>query len=157
MGVLSKPLIMQVTTIMAGIRMSRQPQAGQIPTQLITPRLAASWAGRVAPLPGGLFSMTELHLRPLPATPVGARMLVWFKGHLNGTPISEYWSFVTSAPLGSLPATCPNCGAPTGGGATGVCAYCQATLIGNSSGEAAVPTVWLVDDISLSPPAAAAA
>jgi hypothetical protein len=156
-GVLTNPLITQVTTIMAAVRVCRQPGASQVPTRVITPRLAAAWTQRVAPLPGGLFSMTELHARPLPRTPVGAQMLVWFKGHLNGTALTEYWSFVTSAPLGGLPAACPSCGAPTSASSsTGVCAYCHANLVAGL-GVGAAPPVWLVDDISLSPPATAAA
>ena len=157
LGILSNPLILQVTTIMAAVRLSLRG-ASRPPTQFITPRLAAGWAQLAAALPDGAFSMSELHLQPLPATSVGARMLVWFKGHSNLRPSAEYWTFVTSAPLGSLPAKCPNCGAPTASSSTtGICAYCNATLVAASVEGGGAAPVWLVDDISLSPPASAAA
>ncbi len=83
-------------------------QSGQVPAQYLTPRLAAGWASGASVMPGGFFSMLELHARPLTPTPVGARMLVWFTGRIvGGAPFTEYWSFVLRATR-QLPGALPN-------------------------------------------------
>lgn len=158
-GILTNPAIIQVTTIIAAVQLCRQPGSHQAPTQYVTQRLAASWGNSVLALPPGMFGITELHARPLAPTPVGERMLVWFKGRINmGAPFTEYWTFVTWAALARLPANCPSCGGPTASSTTtGVCAYCHATLVPTPATNSDTPAVWLVDDIRPTPPAAAAA
>ncbi len=156
-GIMTNPAIIQLTTIMAGVQLCRQPGSNQVPTQFLTQRLAASWGTGLLALPTGIFQIIELHARPQTPTPVGARMLVWFKARINaGAPFTEYWTFVTTAPLTSLPARCPSCGAPTVGSATtGICPYCRTVLVTSPARDS--PATWLVDEIRMTPPAAAAA
>jgi len=158
MAIMANLMVVPLTTIMTAAQLNRQPGNVLIHAQYLTSRLAASWDS-VPRLPSGMFIMTEFHARPLPPTPVGEQLLVWFKGRINiGAPFTEYWRFVTSAPLANLPATCPGCGAPTSGStATGVCAYCQSVLVSQTAESSGKPATWLVDDISSTPPAAAAA
>jgi hypothetical protein len=158
-GIMTNPVIIQLMTIIGGVQRSRQPGSTQVPTQFLTQRLAASWGSGMLTLPSGMFQIIELHARPQTPTPVGERMLVWFKARLNvGAPFTEYWAFVTTAPLTSLPARCPSCGAPTAGSATtGICPYCQTVLVTSPVTNSGAPPTWLVDEISLTPPAAAAA
>jgi hypothetical protein len=158
-GIMTNPAIIQLRTIMAGVQLCRQPGSNQVPTQFLTQRLAASWGTGLPALPTGMFQMLELHARPQTPTPVGERMLVWVKGRINaGAPFTEYWTFVTTAPLASLPAKCPSCGAPTAASTTtGICAYCQTVLVTFPAANSGTPATWVVDEISVTPPAAAAA
>lgn len=158
-GIMTNPVIIQLMTIMGGVQRGRQPGSTQVPTQFLTQRLAAAWGSGLLALPSGMFQIIELHARPQTPTPVGERMLVWFKARINiGAPFTEYWTFVTTAPLTSLPARCPSCGAPTAGSATtGICRYCQTVLVTSPVANSGAPPKWLVDEISLTPPAAAAA
>lgn len=155
-GILTNPALMQVSAIIGALQMCRQ--SGQVPAQYVTPRLAASWASGVRVMPSGFFSMVELHARPLTPTPVGARMLVWFTGRIvGGAPFTEYWSFITSAPLASFPVHCPTCGAPTAGStSTGVCSYCHGLVLPNAPADGASQAAWLLDEIGTTPPAIAA-
>lgn len=159
LGIMTNPAIIQLTSIMGGVQLCRQRGSNQVPTQFLTQRLAASWGTGLLALPTGMFQIIELHARPQTPTPVGERMLVWFKARINlGAPFTEYWTFVTTAPLTSLPVRCPSCGAPTAGSATtGICPYCQTVLVTSPAANSGALPTWLVDEISMTPPAAAAA
>jgi hypothetical protein len=109
-------------------------------------------------LPLGQCAITELHARPLASGSAADRMLVWFTARIGlGAPFTEYWTFVSTAVMPSLPAACPNCGAPTTGSTSGVCAYCHLALSQASRSTPETPALWVVDDISTTSPASAAA
>ena len=89
-GIMTNPAIIQLTTIMAGVQLCRQPGSNQVPTQFLTQRLAASSGTGLLALPTGIFQIIELHARPQTPTPVGARTLVWFKARINaGAPFTN--------------------------------------------------------------------
>jgi hypothetical protein len=152
-GLLVNPLLSLVSTIIATVVKVRQTQGTDIPRQYLTDQLVTKWAsGSLYPIERGVFSITELHARPL--VPAGDHMLVWFKASVEHGQMTEYWTFVSRGPTPTLPINCPSCGAPTVGTASETCQYCGAILWQPPSDA---PIYWLVDDISRAAPAAIAA
>jgi hypothetical protein len=150
-AVLTDPLMIKVWAMIGMIQLAREGGGKAAPHQYVTDRLAARWGDSSLQRPPGLFSVTELHARPMTPGPAGDRMLVWFKGRLNaGATYAEYWTFVSVGPAPVLPPQCPSCGAPTSGTTSYVCAYCNTTLW---QPPADAPSYWMVDDISSVPPA----
>jgi hypothetical protein len=149
-AIMSNPLLLKVSTIMGMIQLARQGGGKTLPRQYVTDRLAAKGASGSLALAQGFFSLIEVHARPMSPGPGGDRMLVWFRGRLIAGPVfTEYWTFVSTGPVPTLPAQCPNCGAPTSGITSYVCPFCSTTLW---QPPADAPSYWLVDDISSSPP-----
>jgi hypothetical protein len=147
------PLMTRVSAVIAAVLITRKAGHNNLPLQYVSARLAAVWAQTAVRLPAGLSMPTEVHARPLPPAPGVNRMLVWFKAWNQTAPFVEYWTFVCTGSAQEYPAQCPSCGAPTVGGNGSSCRFCKATLSGSPSGKA----IWLVDDITASPPAAALA
>jgi hypothetical protein len=156
-AVRANPLIGQIAAVIGVIQLARVAGATGAPRPLVSDRLAGAWSD-VPRLPLGQCAITELHARPLASGPAADQILVWFTARIGlGKPFAEYWTFVSTAATASLPATCPNCGASTAGTTSGVCAFCHAALRQAPGPTAGAPAIWVVDDISTTPPAAAAA
>jgi hypothetical protein len=156
-AVVANPLIAQIAAVIGVIQLARVAGGSDAARQLVSERLARGWGG-VRKLPLGQCAITELHARPLASGSAADRMLVWFTARIElGAPFTEYWTFVSTAAMPGLPATCPNCGAPTTGSTSGVCAYCHLALSEASRSRPETPTLWVVDDITTTPPASAAA
>ena len=151
-GVAANPLIARVSAVIAAVLLARKG-GNTLPQQYVTDGLARRWASNPRSLPPGFFMVTELHARPIAASPTGSRMLVWFTASGQGTSFVEYWTFVCTAAEASLPPHCPSCGAPTAGNNTNTCRFCNATLWQPAPGA---KTYWLVDDISAAAPSDAA-
>jgi hypothetical protein len=156
-AVVANPLIAQIAAVIGVIQLARVAGGSDAPRQLVSERLARGWGG-VRKLPLGQCAITELHARPLASGSAADRMLVWFTARIRlGTPFTEYWTFISTAAMPSLPVACPNCGAPTTGSTSGVCAYCHLALSQASRSTPETPALWVVDDISTTSPASAAA
>jgi hypothetical protein len=156
-AIVRNPLIAQIAEVIGVIQLARVAGGSNAPRQLVSQRLAETWAG-MRKLPLGQCAITELHARPLLSGSGADRMLVWFAARIGlGTSFIEYWTFVSTAAMPSLPATCPNCGAPTTGSVSGVCAYCHRALSEAPRSTPETPALWVVDDITTTPPASAAA
>jgi hypothetical protein len=156
-AVVANPLIVQIAQVIGVIELARVAGGSDAPRQLVSERLARGWGG-VRKLPLGQCAISELHARPLASGSAADRMLVWFTTRIGlGAPFTEYWTFVSTAAMPSLPAVCPDCGAPTTGNTSGVCAYCDLALSQPSRSTPETPALWVVDDISTTSPASAAA
>lgn len=156
-AVVANPLIAQIATVIGVIQLARMTGGSDAPRQLVSERLARGWAG-VRTLPLGHCAINELHARPHASGLAADRMLVWFTTRIGlGAPFTEYWTFVSTAAMPSLPAVCPDCGAPTTGNTSGVCSYCHLTLSQASRSTPDTPALWVVDDISPTSPASSAA
>jgi hypothetical protein len=75
----------------------------------------------------------------------------------RGTAGTEFWTFQrdTSAVPDGTPIACPKCGAPTAGDRGGTCRFCGA-VFSTTAPVLPGPVRWLLDDISVAPPALAA-
>jgi hypothetical protein len=156
-AIVRNPLIGQIAEVIGVIQLARVVGGSAAPRQLVSQRLAETWGG-MSKLPLGQCAISELHARPLLSGSGADRMLVWFAARIGlGTPFTEYWTFVSTAVMPGLPAKCPNCGAPTTGSTSGVCAYCHLALSQASRSTPETPALWVVDDITTTPPASAAA
>jgi hypothetical protein len=156
-AIVRDPLIAQIAAVIGVIQLARVVGGSDAPRQLVSQRLAGAWGG-MRKLPLGQCAISELHARPLSSGSGADRMLVWFTARIElGASFTEYWTFVSTAAMPGLPATCPNCGAPTTGSTSGVCAYCHLALSEASRSRPETPTLWVVDDITTTPPASAAA
>jgi hypothetical protein len=156
-AVVRNPLIAQIAAVIGVIQLARVVGGSNAPRQLVSQRLADAWGG-MRKLPLGQCAITELHARPLSSGSAADRILVWFTARIGlGAQFTEYWTFVSTAAMPGLPAVCPDCGAPTTGNTSGVCAYCHRALSEAYRSTPETPALWVVDDISTTSPASAAA